>query len=127
MKKLFWLIILWLVIFVGSVWAGNKIDPVGQEYINQIKNLSVQIVVNNKAVDDDLDRLDTKSADKGIEKMYRFDKEFKALKLDALKYYKGKFPKEFVVEWNKYEDNINAANRKKPKKEEFPAVKPVIE
>ncbi len=116
MKKI--LIILILLPYIS--WAGNKIDSVGQEYINQIKNLSSRIVFNEKSVQNDLRSSDTRVVDKNIEEMSRLNKEFKSLKLNALKYYNGKFPKAFALEWNKYETEINTAYKKKPKKEEFP-------
>lgn len=111
--KIIGLILFFMFFVVGTSIGADKVDLVAQEYIEQISNLAARITYNAEKVNNDLKFGNMVAADKDITEMASLYKEYRALKLDALKYYKGNLPKDFVSEWDKQDKQIKVLMKKK--------------
>ena len=98
--------------------AAERVDPVGNEYIRQMKSIVSNYSYNKDSVGTYMEERKFTEVEKGLEKLGSLLERADNLRLDALKYYKGNLPPAFSAEWTKVDNELRDLNKKSARREE---------
>lgn len=88
--------------------AAPKLDPVEKEYIQKLNSICDEYILTQERIQACLRKGGIDCLDEDQPRANNLMNAHSALKLDALKYYKGKLSKKFSNELKKVEDRYNS-------------------